>query len=205
VLVCGCVVCVCLIVCVCVCIVFVCVCGVCARARACVCDRVCGCLWCVCGVSACVFVCVVCVCVRGCVCFVCVFVCMCVCYFVYVFFLNKHILACMLHYYAAILHALMVTFTYYFLSILCTVWGLHCLFVLFFVPYYFVYIFFEVFVVFYTQFVITHWPVFSRCHHCFCLSHSCCSSVQSTKMWSTVRSPFLQGHIGLSIVLYLYS
>jgi len=38
-------------------------------------------------------------------------VCVCVC-----FFFNKHLLACMFHYYGVILHALMVTFTYYFLS-----------------------------------------------------------------------------------------
>ena len=31
------------------------------------------------------------------------------------FLIYKHLLLCMLHYYAAILHALMVTFTYYLL------------------------------------------------------------------------------------------
>ena len=37
----------------------------------------------------------------------------------------------MLHYYGVILHALMVTFTYYFLSILCRVQDFNCLFVVY--------------------------------------------------------------------------
>ena len=45
----------------------------------------------------------------------------CVCGGVCMCFFNKHLLPCMLHYYGTILRALMVTFTYYFLSILCTV------------------------------------------------------------------------------------
>jgi hypothetical protein len=37
----------------------------------------------------------------------------------------------------------------------------------------------------------------------FSLSLSCSTSSQSNNMWSIVRSPLLQEHIGLSIILYL--
>ena len=59
-------------------------------------------------------------CVRVCM-YVCMYVCMSVCMYECMYVFYKHLLACMLHYYGVILHALMVIFTYDFLSILCTV------------------------------------------------------------------------------------
>jgi len=73
-------------------------------------NKVYGCMY------VCMYICVyVCMYIYICVCVFMYYVCMYVCIF------YKHLLACMLHYYGVILHALMLTFTHYFLSIQCKV------------------------------------------------------------------------------------
>jgi len=83
------------------------------------------------------------------------------------FYIKYMYFPCMLHCHAAILHALFTNYMLFFskpytFNILLSI---YCALVI--VPYYWVYVFFKVFIVYCASFVKTHWPVFCPHHHCF--------------------------------------